>query len=720
MNSMFKLVSVMVTVALLAAFAAVPGAAQSDEPPFPVTIDHKFGSTTISEAPQRVVAIGYTEQDFLLAVGVTPVAVRYWYGDENDAIFPWAEDKVEAESPVVLNMPFGGLDYEAILALDPDLISAVAAGITQEEYDMLSQIAPTIAQTDDYIDFGMPWQDVMLMIGAAVGKRAEAESIVADVEALFAGARAQNPAFEGKTVAVAYYYDGTYGFYTDQDSRGRFFTDLGFVMPDELMDVAGDSFYVDLSAERVDLLDQDLIAIVNLQFIEGGREALEAEPLFGGLDAVQDGRVVYLDEQTENALGFSSPLSLAYALDAVPPQLEAIFGEPTTTAACDEGLSPIEDAAGQSMCIPADPQRIVGLMEADVDALLALGITPVGATNGRGQSMPPRYLDEYLGDVTSVGTFYSPNLEILLELDPDLILFGGFTDEAVLEQLNAIAPTVNTFQTGEPWQSHFLRVAEILDRTGEAHAFIDDYEARVAEIQSELGDKRGRYVHRRAMERRWAADHGPHTHIFERRAAGPGPDRRAEDSRTPGRAPAFRAAEPGVARTAGCGLGVHRHAESRRRRRRRAGSCARKPAVPVVGRGAKRSRRHGRWLAVDQRRRAAGRDDGARRCGCGPGGRRVTMLSAQTQVTTERAGRYLKALCNHFNRKVTAEYDGDRGNVQFSFATCQMNVEGDSLVIRVQAEKADDFARVKYVVADHLERFAANYEAFQVHWVDQA
>jgi iron complex transport system substrate-binding protein len=167
------------------------------------------------------------------------------------------------------------------------------------------------------------------MIGSAVGKRTESEAIVAEVETLFAEARAQHPEFEGKAVAVAYFYEGTYGFYTDQDSRARFFTDLGFVVPDELMDVAGDSFYFDLSAERVDLLDQDLIAIVSLQFIEGGRETLEAEPLFSQLKAVQDGRVVYLDEQAENALGFSSPLSLAYALDAVLPQLETIFGETT-------------------------------------------------------------------------------------------------------------------------------------------------------------------------------------------------------------------------------------------------------------------------------------------------------------------------------------------------------------------------------------------------------
>ncbi len=326
---------VLVLALLMLGAGVVPLAAQETDA-FPVTIEHQFGSTTISEAPERVVAIGYTEQDFLLAVGVTPVAVRYWYGDETDAIFPWADDKVEGEEPVVLNMPFGNLNYEAILALEPDLISAVTAGITEEEYELLSQIAPTITQTADYINFGVPWQEVMRMVGDAVGKSAEAEAVVADTEALFEAAREANPEFADKTVAVSYFYSGTFGFYTSQDSRGRFFTDLGFTVPEELVEIAGESFYADVSAERIELLDQDLIAIVNLQFVEGGRETVEADPLFSQLNAVKEGRLIYLDEQSENALGFSSPLSLSYALDAVLPQLEAIFGDGTEAAATPE------------------------------------------------------------------------------------------------------------------------------------------------------------------------------------------------------------------------------------------------------------------------------------------------------------------------------------------------------------------------------------------------
>lgn len=314
---------------LLAVFvllAGLPTAAQdTDESVFPVTVEHKFGSTTIDAAPERVVAIGFNEQDALLAFGVTPVAARYWYGDESDAIFPWADELASDPQPVVLNMPFGSLNYEAILALDPDLIVGVYSGITQEEYDLLSQLAPTIAQSEDYTDFGMPWQEATRLIGAALGKSAEAEALVSEVDTLITATREQNPQFEGKNIAVVYGYEaGSYGYYTAQDPRARFFTDLGFVVPDELIEIAGDSYYADISAERIDLLDQDLIVFVGLQFVEGGRAAIEADPLFSQLNAVREGRVLYVSDDFDDALQFSTVLSLPYALQGLLPDLVAI------------------------------------------------------------------------------------------------------------------------------------------------------------------------------------------------------------------------------------------------------------------------------------------------------------------------------------------------------------------------------------------------------------
>ncbi len=496
---LFRRLSAFVLIALFA-IGLVPVVAQ-DAPTFPVTIEHQYGSTTITEAPKRVVAIGFTEQDLLLSVGVTPIAARYWYGDETNVIFPWAVDKVEGDAPIVLNMPFGALNLEAILSLDPDLISAVTSGVTEDEYKLLSEIAPTIVQSGDYINFGMPWQAATLLVGESVGKLPEAEAAVADVEAKFEEVRTEHPEYAEKSIVVAYYSEGTFGFYTDQDARGRFFTELGFNIPQELVEIAGEAFYANISNERFDLLNQDVIAIVNLQFVTGGRETIEADPLFSQLDAVKEGRVVYLDVNSENALGFSSPLSLPYALDAVLPQLEAMFPAAETAAVtCEAGLR-----AFAGVCIPENPQRVVTITDSDLDAVLALGVDPIGITNGRGQSTPPRYLSASIPETaTVVGDFFTPNLEAVLELAPDLILAAGLADPATLEQLNAIAPTVDTYVNGYDWKTHFQTVGDALNKSAEAEAFLTGYTDRIAELQTTLADN----LDDQFIVARWSAD-GP-------------------------------------------------------------------------------------------------------------------------------------------------------------------------------------------------------------------
>jgi iron complex transport system substrate-binding protein len=126
---------------------------------FPVTLQHKFGSTTIPKEPGRVSTVGYSEQDPVLALGFKPVAVREWFGEQPFATFPWAREALGDAKPEVLKMPFGQLDFEAIAALRPDLIVATHSGIKQEEYERLSRIAPVVAQPNPYPDFAVPWQE---------------------------------------------------------------------------------------------------------------------------------------------------------------------------------------------------------------------------------------------------------------------------------------------------------------------------------------------------------------------------------------------------------------------------------------------------------------------------------------------------------------------------------------------------------------------------------
>lgn len=499
-----KLLPLFALVLILAA-AVQPSAAQDADDAFPVTIEHKFGETTITEEPQRIVALGFTEQDPLYALGAEPVAIRYWYGDEDDAIFPWADEAAGDADPVILNMAFGTLNYEAIAELDPDLITAIDAGITADEYDLLSEIAPTLAQSDDYVDFGTPWQVTTRTLGIALGRSEQAEALITDVEAQLETVREQNPQFEGKTVAVAYNSFGNYGYYTAQDSRGRFFTDLGFVVPAELAEIAGDSFFADISEERLDLLDRDLLVFLALQFFEGGsqaaREAIENDPILGTLQAVRDDRVLYVSDEFDDALQFSTVLSIQFLLDNMVPEIaEVVSGSgsiSTQVGSCDAGLRPFVDVTGNEVCVPQTPERIVAIHDINAGAqVLSLGGPLVGmASRADGfRADVARYFD--LEGVADVGNVYEPNLESILALQPDLIVHEGFdgtyflTDDNTLMALQEIAPVVaiDVFRPVEEVMTDYqmlLGDAATISLE-EQQATFDE---RLAEIENILGDE---------------------------------------------------------------------------------------------------------------------------------------------------------------------------------------------------------------------------------------
>jgi len=151
----------------------------------------------------------------------------------------------------------------------------------------------------------------------------------------------------------------------------------------------------------------------------------------------------------------------------------------------------VEDAFGNTVTVPAEPERVVTLNEIDLDTALTLGVTPIGTVNGRGQAAPPRYLEGKVpSGIKVVGDLDNPNLETLLELEPDLILTGPVKPEQ-LAILNEIAPTVTTFKWAEPWQSSMQRTAHVLNKDAEAKAFLDRYEARAAEARERLKAHQG-------------------------------------------------------------------------------------------------------------------------------------------------------------------------------------------------------------------------------------
>jgi iron complex transport system substrate-binding protein len=294
-----------------------------------VTIEHKFGETTIEEPPQRVVVAGLREQDALLALGIVPVGTTEWYGEHPGAIFPWAEEALgDAPRPKVL--PFDdGIQFEQIAALRPDLILAIYSGLTQKDYNTLSKIAPTVAQPPGQVDWGSSWQDELLVTGKAVGKPKEAERLRDEAEQALADAAAAHPEFKGQTAAVASAYQGVY-VYGPQDARSRLLVDLGFTFPEELEDVGGEEFGGQLSSERIDLLDVGtLVWFAN----PDPAEKIRGNRIYSRLAVSTEGRDVFLPEKGTlyEATSFISVLSIPLLVDELVPRLAAAAdGDPAT------------------------------------------------------------------------------------------------------------------------------------------------------------------------------------------------------------------------------------------------------------------------------------------------------------------------------------------------------------------------------------------------------
>ncbi|MDQ0727579.1 iron-siderophore ABC transporter substrate-binding protein [Microbacterium sp. W4I20] len=295
---------------------------------FPVTIEHAYGETKIAEQPQRVVSVGYTEQDTLWALGVKPVGVTEWYGEHDFASWPWADEARGDSEPEVLTTS-DGLDFEAIALLDPDLIIGTNAGMTEEDYDRLAEIAPTVAHSGDYTMYFEPWDVQTLQIGEAVGVKDEAQKLVDDIDDKFAAAAKDHPEFADTSIVFLQnaIYDGSAIAYQDGLSTD-FLTDLGFSIPADIdayapEDGSGGQAYIPV--ENLDVLNA---ADVLIWGTEGDDDitALEAEPFVTAIEAMKNDSVVYTDGVTAGAIYFTSPLSLPYVLDSLVPALADALG----------------------------------------------------------------------------------------------------------------------------------------------------------------------------------------------------------------------------------------------------------------------------------------------------------------------------------------------------------------------------------------------------------
>lgn len=307
--------------------------AEPQQAAFPVSIKHKYGATKITEAPQRVVAVGLVEQDALLALGVVPVGTSEWFGEQPGAIFPWAKatfDKLGGELPTVLPQA-DGIQYEKIAALQPDLIIALYSDLTQKDYDTLTAIAPVVANPAEYPGYGIGWEELTTKVGLAVGKAPEAQKLIDEVKAKIETVKKEHPEFAGKSGLMATPYQGMFVYGSD-DPRSRLLTSLGFTLPPDLDKAIGDKFGANIAAERMDLIDTDVLVMI-IDTYAKDRAALNKNPLYADLSVVKEGRDLLIETNTPvgAATSFISVLSLPFLLDDVVPRIAAAVDDDPAT-----------------------------------------------------------------------------------------------------------------------------------------------------------------------------------------------------------------------------------------------------------------------------------------------------------------------------------------------------------------------------------------------------
>lgn len=293
---------------------------------FPVTITHAYGETTIEERPERVATVAWANHEVPLALGVTPVGMSRatWGDDDGDGILPWVEEELAelgGETPVLFDET-DSIPFEQVADTRPDIILAAYSGLTQEEYDQLSKIAPVVAYPD--IPWGTSLERMVEMDATALGMEPEGTALNEELDAEVTAALEEFPALRGKKVLFTSFggetNQSTIGFYTTRDPRAGFLAEAGLGVPAVVEEDSRDTteFWVERSAEEPEAFD-DVDLIVSYGSDDPAANAatlrsMQEDPLLGRIPAIRDGHVAFLGEGPLAAAANPSPLAIPWGV----------------------------------------------------------------------------------------------------------------------------------------------------------------------------------------------------------------------------------------------------------------------------------------------------------------------------------------------------------------------------------------------------------------------
>ncbi|MDO4606938.1 MAG: iron-siderophore ABC transporter substrate-binding protein [Bowdeniella nasicola] len=293
----------------------------------PVTIKHALGTAEIKKQPERVVTLGQGAAETAIALGHTPVGMEsYPWGADETGYLPWIHEAVQDKGDELPELITGGteLDIEAVAALKPDVILAPWSGITEEQYSLLADIAPTVAYPEE--PWVITWEQEIEMVAKALGEENRSQELIDEVNSTFA--KYAKPEYKDYTFAYIYTDGpGTLGVFFEGEQRSSFLSKLGLTIDPVVetfrdQEVPGtDSALIGL--ENADKL-KDTDVIVTWYSSSESRKETEGQKLYMEIPAIKRGAVVAAEDQSfVTASSIINPLTVPWAAERYIPLIDA-------------------------------------------------------------------------------------------------------------------------------------------------------------------------------------------------------------------------------------------------------------------------------------------------------------------------------------------------------------------------------------------------------------
>lgn len=306
------------------------GTGGSAEGAFPVTVESALGEASIESKPERIVTLGQGSTETAIALGTTPVGMEeYAWGADDSGYLPWVHEAVTENGDELPELITGGesLDIEAIVELEPDLILAPWSGITQEQFDTLSELAPVVAYPD--LAWSTDWDQQIEIIGEALGQSEDAAALVEDLEDQFAAVAEQHPDYAETTFSYVYTTPETLGVFLPSEQRVAMLTKLGLQV-DPVVETFEETEGTDsaiIGYENADQLNGSDVIFTFYSDAAAKADALN-NALYASIPAVAaDAVVASEDNSFVTASSIVNPLTVPWVIDEYTAMIDAAIAK---------------------------------------------------------------------------------------------------------------------------------------------------------------------------------------------------------------------------------------------------------------------------------------------------------------------------------------------------------------------------------------------------------